>query len=179
MSGERSYLLRLVSWSFKIGFHVLRTHPSPLHFLGWEEAIILMRLGKKWKKWSWRSILCVAQNPDVTLLWSKLASNWAQICIFKVGPICSFHQYFYEISQPFHIQLMAMGGGRGGYILQNMADIKLKHQASYGEAGMKSYFSSIFFTAFVFVFPGNPILIITLSFIILILNNPHPQSSSK
>ena len=33
-----------------------------------------------------------------------------------------------------------------------MADVKLKHQASYGEAGMKSYFSSIFSTSFVFAF---------------------------
>ena len=75
----------------------------PLHFLGWEEAIILMRLGKKRKKWSWRSILCATPKIQMSLCFDQ---NWPQICISKIGPICSFHQHFHVISHPFHIQFL-------------------------------------------------------------------------
>ena len=149
------FLLRVVFWSFssvlyfdlshpccifsfEVGFHVLSTHPPP-SLLGPRRSYYPNETRQE------TSILCAAQNPDVTFLWSKFGSNLGHqnfsICAIINGITMKYHNHFIFNS---------LGGG--GIFCKNMADVKLNHQASYGEAGMKSYFSSIFSTSFVFAF---------------------------
>ena len=132
------FLFRVVFSVSEVGFHVLSTHPPP-SLLGPRRSYYPNETRQE------TSILCAAQNPDVTFLWSKFGSNLGHqnfsICAIINGITMKYHNHFIFNS---------LGGG--GIFCKNMADVKLKHQASYGEAGMKSYFSSIFSTSFVFAF---------------------------
>ena len=78
-------------------------HTLPLHFLVWEEAIGRSYYPNETRQET--SILCAAQNPDVTLLWSKFVSNLSH----QNFPIRNFQRHYHEISQSFHIQFF--GGG--------------------------------------------------------------------